>query len=893
MGEIFRAEQAHLDRSIAVKRLRRERMAEPESRAAFLAEAVVTGKLQHPNIVPVHFLQQSEQGLGLAMKLVEGRTWQEHLQKTPELLPHLEILLQVCNAVAYAHSRGFLHLDLKPSNIMLGDFGEVLVLDWGLAVRFGADAGGSRIRHCSSVQFPLGTPAFMAPEQALGRGDALGPWTDVFLLGGLLHRLLTGSPPHRGSQCLEVLRAAISVPVPVFAAEVPPELAQICRRALACDPKQRYGSVAQFQQDLREFLHHAESLQLTDNACSLLRAGQASSTARYQQFAQAVAAFYQAQQLWPGNRRAREGEAAARLAYARAAMQGGDLGLAEAQLRLCRAPEAAALLLTAQQLGRERARSQRTTRRLRFSLGAALLLVASIAVGSALTLWRLNDELRSSQADLRKRNAELLAAYDRRARSAEIREATTRRLVNGLREQLLAEGSPQLRAICEGLEATVLAMSQELDALDQSHGRSSRTTGLLALVSGDRLLADSPHAALREYRAGLQILAGLPEPDSSSPFTQNARGLGHLKIAQASRALGGKAEALASVRRALEIFERLARTAPEAVEPSHWCQAAVLCGELLEASGLREEALAVCQPELDLLASQEPGVQARALHCQHRLLMALGRYEEARAASEQAYLLMQGAVDNPVDLAERCRTTIVFARHLAAEGALEQAIDNLLALDGVLQERLPHTRPGWLSARLRVQQQAALGALYSESGQLPLAVQCFDESLRWQELTKQDPDITRRLLQLADRLRTTGDQEDWPRLFLAAVQPLQGASGLLESIEEPLATLAMGSRSYLEGLRWQDQLRLAAAHYLAHRYLRAERDGEGVRAFLAMALRQLADKVRACVQGRDWAALGELYLDWQALQPQLEPLCADAEWGPGCAQILQKSPFKD
>ncbi|MCA9319257.1 MAG: serine/threonine protein kinase, partial [Planctomycetes bacterium] len=300
MGVVYRARQPRLDRTVAVKTIRPE-IGSDAAVASFICEARVTGHLAHPNIVPVIDIGRSSVGdTFLAMKLVEGQSWEElladdgpvaeslfmdldddtafpdsALQDLPmrvgsELEPHLEIFLSVCNAIAFAHSRGFIHRDIKPTNVMLGEFGEVLVMDWGLAVDIADERreGRPSIVHKSEVKEPWGTPCYLAPEMAEGDGESLGPWTDVFLLGATLHEVVTRRPPHAGTNFKRILEAARTASPPSYPDEVPAELQGILQRAMAKDPMDRFPSVLALRDALRGFQKHGESTRLTEAARS-------------------------------------------------------------------------------------------------------------------------------------------------------------------------------------------------------------------------------------------------------------------------------------------------------------------------------------------------------------------------------------------------------------------------------------------------------------------------------------------------------------------------------------------------------------------------------------------------------------------------------------------------
>ncbi len=396
-GIVFRAVQTDLLRDVAIKQLR---VAHDEVRRAdFLRESITTGQLEHPNILPIHRLDlTTEDQPTLVMKLVDGQSWEERLRaREPELRAELEVLIQVCHAVAYAHSRGIVHNDLKPANVMLGRFGEVLVLDWGLA----ADLAGDRawLRPARTIASPCGTPSYSPPELAEGRGDRIGTWTDVYLLGGILFRLLNGCPPHGGETLLANLRARCASEAPHFAADAPRELVALCQQALAEEPEER-PSAEDFREGLRAYLRHAESLRVARAARDeLARLGaEEEAPDRFERYSEAIAGFRQALTLWEGNREAAEGEREARAALARSALASGDLALARGQAsRLPEAEGAALLTRVAAEEARLRAavRARRRLRVLAVGLAAALLLSLSVGL---VGLRAKNSELRLGRA---------------------------------------------------------------------------------------------------------------------------------------------------------------------------------------------------------------------------------------------------------------------------------------------------------------------------------------------------------------------------------------------------------------------------------------------------------------------------------------------------------------
>lgn len=252
MGAVLQAEARALRRQVAVKVLHPS--AEPETARALLEEARVAGDLEHPNIVPVHALGRDTLGRPmLVMKKVEGTSWKKHLDRDPHrerLDFHLNVLTQVGNAIEFAHSKGYLHRDLKPENVMIGSFSEIYVVDWGLALRL-----DQRDRYAPDEAPIVGTPNFMAPEMFLRDLSAVDERTDVYLLGGLLHYLLTGEPPHTG-ELSQVVESALSSEPRTYGSDVPPNLAAIARRALQRSAEDRFASAAEFREALVSYIQN-------------------------------------------------------------------------------------------------------------------------------------------------------------------------------------------------------------------------------------------------------------------------------------------------------------------------------------------------------------------------------------------------------------------------------------------------------------------------------------------------------------------------------------------------------------------------------------------------------------------------------------------------------------
>jgi serine/threonine protein kinase/Tfp pilus assembly protein PilF len=278
LGRVWRAHDRELQREVAVKQLRPELADRSEIRERFLREARVTGQLEHPNIVPVYeLIEDGASGQpSYAMRFVRGQTLSEAVRRhfgdkqreisdTISQLRLLNAFISVCNAVAYAHSRGIVHRDLKPENIVLGRFGEVFVADWGLAKIGGAaDAEGSAITVAQPAPpkhtvpgSVMGTPAYMAPEQAAARNDQVDERTDIYGLGAILYVILTGRPPHEGTgrtELLEVARTNEFAHPRTLNRSIPPALEAICLKAMARLPERRYKTATEVAQEVQRWM---------------------------------------------------------------------------------------------------------------------------------------------------------------------------------------------------------------------------------------------------------------------------------------------------------------------------------------------------------------------------------------------------------------------------------------------------------------------------------------------------------------------------------------------------------------------------------------------------------------------------------------------------------------
>ena len=416
MGAIYLATQTSLDRELAIKTLKpmsdhektmyssqgRIRQVENQRREMFLSEALVTANLVHPHIIPIHDLCETNDGLPFySMKRVHGTPWSERIRDMT-LDENLEVLHKVCDAMAYAHHNGVVNRDLKPENIMLGEFGEVLVLDWGLAVP--ATTADKRRFASPSASYGAGTPAYMSPELWTGPPESIGTWSDIYLLGAILFEAITGSPPHKfpepdstaGNSGLWMIIDSVVRKNEIRKTEHEGELMNIAVKAMSAAPGKRHKNVLDFQDAVKTFQKHDQSRHLADRAeDTLVTAKNDGRQNDYQDYQTAAALFEQAFVAWPENDLARHGLRETRLAYASLAHAKGDYDLG--------------LQITEQENGQEfaelRARltkSRRLRNGLKYATLTALCLIAAVGAISffqSVQISRQNTEITALYGD--------------------------------------------------------------------------------------------------------------------------------------------------------------------------------------------------------------------------------------------------------------------------------------------------------------------------------------------------------------------------------------------------------------------------------------------------------------------------------------------------------------
>lgn len=318
MGIVHLATQTSLGRKVAVKMLRPGHHNRADA-VTLLREATITGALEHPNIPPVYWAAVKQDGAPqVVLKRIEGVLWHDliHDEEAARarfdsddlLVEHLQILLQVCQALRFAHACRVIHCDIKPKNVMLGNFGEVYLLDWGVAVELDDP------EQVVPKQL-VGTPAYIAPE--MFSQEALSVRSDIYLLGGCLHELLCGQPPHETADLGDISPPdrGRSFRFPEHVSE---GIANIARRALAPDPADRFESAEAFRHAVASYLVHRDSERVAQEALRQLKALVAAAARRSpdavekrvrmsQAFGACTFGFVEALRTWPDNDTAKTG----------------------------------------------------------------------------------------------------------------------------------------------------------------------------------------------------------------------------------------------------------------------------------------------------------------------------------------------------------------------------------------------------------------------------------------------------------------------------------------------------------------------------------------------------------------------------------------------------------
>jgi serine/threonine-protein kinase len=645
LGEVYLARNAELNRDVALKFLSPNRTSDPESLRRFLQEAEVTGRLEHPGVVPVYALGTDDAGTPCyAMRFIRGETLQAAVHTfhqsdrpghdpTGRSLALQELLtrfVSVCTTVAYAHNRGILHRDLKPGNIMLGRFDETLVVDWGLAKPFPRDnaasgAGEEALTPSSGsggsgsdtpTVGAVGTLAYMSPEQAEARWDLVGPSSDIFSLGAILYAILTGRSPYQAGSDGEIVQRVKRCQFPK-PRQVKPEgsrsLEAICLKAMAARPADRYATALDLAADVKRWL-----------------AGEPVRAWREPVSIQA--------RRWARRHRTLVTSATAVLALSVVGLAGF----------------AGVLTVKNRELGRQRERAEE---REALALGAVKSFRDAVTANGELTNRPELDALRKALLKqplefFRKLRDQLQAEPDTRASVLERLAATNFDLAKTTRE--LGSFPDALRSYTESLGIRErLARDHPTDSqyqrdLAQSHN---------ALANMQTLMG-RPAEALKSFRQALAILERATSDHPSVPELDRDLARAHNDLAVLLTNMGQPADALESHHRALAIFARLADDHPDVAEYqrdlawSHNNIGAVLSdtGQFAEAAKSYQQALHVRQR----LAEDNPSTQefqrdlAVSYYNLGNLRRDTGRPTEALQSYRQALAIRERLVrDNP------------------------------------------------------------------------------------------------------------------------------------------------------------------------------------------------------------------------------------------------------
>ncbi len=549
MGLVYAARQNSVNRTIALKILRQEIAKDPAKRNQFLSEAAVTGELDHPNIVPIHELgSDDEDNLFYAMKKVEGSSWQNSIDDL-SVEENLEILMDVCDAVAFAHSKNIIHRDLKPQNVMVGEFGEVLVMDWGLAASVGEEGKAPKLE---GEVHTAGTPAYMPPEMARGDGGRTGCHSDQYLLGAILFRIVTGQLPRSADTASACICKAAGNEI--AETDKTGELMDIAHRAMSTRPEDRYEGVEEFQQAIREYQFHMESVTLTRRAQKQL--AEAEESGDYDDYARAIYGFEEALELWAENGEAQKGAREAPALYARHALENGDLDLASS---LVDANDPQHAELTEEITSARNGRATRHRRLKSFKYGICLLAAVVMAVLAVGFFWIRSER---TQAVAQRRRAEKALrevedAYD------------ISKLYNGLgpvNATTLAQHVDNLLALQDFIPANQdnVQLSEvterrdrearkfvEMIMSDINEGNAKPVATAFRKVSGFRdvlmLLEKEYPDVIPAIRSVLQATVSLPVPEGRAQFTRDA--IEMLKWVDPDSKIGRAAERIMQKRR--------------------------------------------------------------------------------------------------------------------------------------------------------------------------------------------------------------------------------------------------------------------------------------------------------------------------------------------------------
>ncbi|MCB2155949.1 tetratricopeptide repeat protein [bacterium] len=882
IGEVWEATQPSLGRVIAVKRLRGDIYEGGATfgrtphmfEHAFRQEALTTGSLEHPNIVPVYDFGLDSDGRPLlAMKLVRGEPWDqmiavdfESLDVMDFLARHIPTLIDVGNAVAYAHSRGIVHRDIKPSQVMVGEFGEVVLMDWGLAVRFIFDESEPKTRDgeelwpsrmiptTATASNPSGTPAYMAPEQTEKDATSIGPWTDVYLMGGALYALLTGSPPHRAETSADAFALARMgiIERPEDRAPdrtVPKELADLCMQAMAKDPQDRIASAKEFVAALQDFLTGAnrrhESIALMRRVVDRLQEIEDD----YHALADALNQLERALFLWDGNTEAATWRQHVLAAYARAAIGSKDLRLARVQAeRLDETDERARLLEEIAVLEAEQRRAeerlaeafrqaQEERDRARSARARAEDLVGFMLLDLHTGLRRIG------KLDVLQKIAEKAYEYyesfpidEQGVESLHKRALSLHHIGEVLREQGNLEQALRTFTEFKGLAKQLIERDPENDRWAQDLAEAYSKMGEVLYEQRDL------EGTLRAYSSALEVRIPLAAKYPDDFEIQNKLAWVYGGMGTVRWRLDRIEKALDDLHKSIEIREKLIEREPDnPAWKDHLAWSMNCIGPIYMAAGEKSKAVAAYDRAIQLrkdvlhvdptFASAQRGL-AWSYGCIGYLHQQLADYRKAERAYQGALdILRRQAEQDPTN--DRLRRDIAWS--LGALGNTLQLQGNLEAACAVLEDsvemqtRLLQKDPSYVSLQKELGwSNYFLGDVYAKLNDMPSALESFLRSLDMREKTRQQKsgnplnhrDSIRSLLRIGDVQAETGESKTAEDTWKRARSIFEENGSELEELERVVlqAEIALrqgrfdDARPLIQRLRELDDMKLLE-HY--------------------------------------------------------------------------------
>lgn len=854
-GEVWQGSQNSLGRTIAIKRLRKEIYLETKHdlttqrfyEESFLREAIVTARLEHPNIVPIYDFGLDRDGKPLiAMKLVNGKPWGELIKADrPKgiddfLLIHLPILISVCQAVAFAHSKGILHRDLKPSQVMVGEFNEVLLMDWGLALVYdethitkGSVKGAGMVTLATKETSgnPAGTIAFMAPEQTLEHGEELGPWTDIYLLGGMLYFLLTGFPPHHSPESSAAfLHAKMGYVEPpgelVKNRPIPLDLAEIAMKAMAPEKEDRLKTVHDLIFALERFLvsanHRKQSRDLIREAEEQFEEAGSS----YARIGQSLALVERAVGLWSANPSGAPLKQKIYKSFTELALKNHDLIMARTQVeQMAESPEKT--LLTAKV-----ASTLRRNKIQNISLRIFMIFTIVALLGVSILSASLNEsQARASAAQEESdKKAQETAKAGRRAEALVyfLVDDLSRELSTLYRLDLLDKIATQAMAYYESTNTENAEMTQD-DLLNRAK--------LYRIVGDIRSLQGRLEPAKVAYQSAQESFSTLLSKNSQDPeivqsvaelnFKQAQALIVGQEIVQGETALSAAKSSMIDLK---AIFSKSGSSSDNSQNNINELEASMqqLEALLVYAKGqggvaLQRQKLAEQSLQGILVDSQTPDLLRKSLirlsvkrSFFHRELGDLAEAESALKVGWQQLdlLISSGIRDAGINhleaelLLENAWIDFLYGRLQSAEGGLVRAAAMTKTL--VAQDALNFN---WKETRANVLN--LLGFVYAQNKKLALAEEASTEGLALlRTMVELEPKDLRRTLQLVGALHGGAEVQDRSGKTSQGLTYLKEAETLLTSLNQQESPFVLWNVWLCENHLLQSKL-LASSNQLA------------------------------------------------------------------------------